>query len=241
MNLSEKTVLITGSGIRLGRVMALAIAHSGGDVVLHYNRSRQPAEDLQEDIHDLGRKAYLVQTDLADPTSTMQLISKVSELTDLFALVNSAAIFEPLDFPTTTLEDWEQHFRVNLTAPFLLSQSFASSIGKEQQGRIVNILDWRALRPSSDHFPYTISKAALAALTRSLAVALAPNITVNGLAFGAILPPSDGAATDKILDDVPAGRWADLDEVSETLLFLLDGPTYITGEVVHLDGGRHLI
>ena len=241
MNLSGKTVLITGSGIRLGRVMALAIAHAGGNVVLHYNRSHQPAEQLQVDIQDLGREAYLVQTDLADPKSTAQLISKVSKLTDLFALVNSAAIFQPLELATTSLEDWEQHFRVNLTAPFLLSQSFASLIGKVQQARIVNILDWRALRPGSDHFPYTISKAALVALTRSLAVALAPNITVNGLAFGAILPPSDGAATDRILADVPAGRWADLDEVGDALLFLLDGPTYITGEVLHLDGGRHLI
>jgi pteridine reductase len=241
MNLSGKTVIITGSGVRLGRVMALAIAHAGGDVVLHYNRSRQPAEDLQVDIQNLGRNAYLVQADLADANSTAQLISNVSELTDLFALVNSAAIFEPLELAITTLEDWEQHFRVNLTAPFLLSQSFATSIEKEQQARIVNILDWRALRPGSDHFPYTISKAALVALTRSLAVALAPNISVNGLAFGAILPPSDGAGTDKILDDVPAGRWADLDEVGEALIFLLDGPTYITGEVVHLDGGRHLI
>ena len=178
MSLSGKTVLITGSGIRLSRVMALE---------------------------------------------------------------NSAAIFQPLELATTSLEDWEQHFRVNLTAPFLLSQSFASLIGKVQHARIDNVLDWRALRPGSYHFPYTISKAALVALTRSLAVALATNITVNGLAFGAILPPSDGAATDKILADVTAGRWADLDEVGDALLFLLDGPTHITGEVLHLDGGRHLI
>jgi pteridine reductase len=130
---------------------------------------------------------------------------------------------------------------VNLTAPFLLSQAFASNVEPENHGRIVNILDWRALRPGADHFPYTISKAALTALTSSLAVALAPNITVNGLAFGAILPPSDGAETEKILENVPAGRWANLDEVGEALLFLLNGPSYITGEIIHLDGGRHLI
>lgn len=241
MSLSGKTVLITGSGVRLGRAMALAVASAGGDVVLHYNRSRQPAEDLLVDVEKLGCKAYLVQADLADFDSIKQLISKVRELTPLYGLVNSAAIFEPLELASTTQMDWEQHFKVNLTAPFLLSQSFASLIGPEQQGRIVNILDWRALRPGSDHFPYTISKAALVALTHSLAVSLAPDITVNGLAFGAILPPSDGAATESILDDVPAGRWANLDEVGEALLFLLDGPSYITGEIVHLDGGRHLI
>jgi NAD(P)-dependent dehydrogenase (short-subunit alcohol dehydrogenase family) len=111
----------------------------------------------------------------------------------------------------------------------------------ETNGRIINILDWRALRPGADHFPYTISKAGLAALTQSLAVSLAPNITVNGIAFGAILPPSDGGDTGDILKDVPAKRWADMEEVGEILLFLLDGPEYITGEIIHLDGGRNLI
>jgi NAD(P)-dependent dehydrogenase (short-subunit alcohol dehydrogenase family) len=241
MRISGKKVLITGSGVRLGRAMALAIAQAGGDLILHYNRSRQPAEELKAEIHATGGQASLVQANLADPESTAQLISQVRRLAPLYALVNNAAIFDLLDLPSTTLEAWEQHFKVNLTAPFLLSQSFASLIDPDGQGRIVNILDWRALRPSSDHFPYTISKAALAALTHSLAVALAPSITVNGLAFGAILPPSDGAATDNILDDVPAGRWAKLDEVGEALLFLLDGPAYITGEIIHLDGGRHLI
>jgi NAD(P)-dependent dehydrogenase (short-subunit alcohol dehydrogenase family) len=241
MTLSGRKVLITGSGVRLGRAMALAIAQAGGDLILHYNRSRQPAEELKAEIQALGHQASLVQADLADPESTVDLISKVRRLAPLYALVNSAAIFDPLDLPSTTLEAWEEHFKVNLTAPFLLSQCFASLIDPDGQGRIVNILDWRALRPGIDHFPYTISKAALAALTQSLAVALAPSITVNGLAFGAILPPSDGAETGKILDNVPAGRWANLEEVGEALLFLLEGPTYITGEIIHLDGGRHLI
>ena len=241
MTLSGRKVLITGSGVRLGRAMALAIAQAGGDLVLHYNRSRQPTEELKAEIQAMGHQASLVQADLADPESTVHLISQVRRLSPLYALVNSAAIFDPLDLPSTTLEAWEQHFKVNLTAPFLLSQSFASLIDPDRQGRIVNILDWRALRPGIDHFPYTISKAALAALTQSLAVALAPSITVNGLAFGAILPPSDGAATGNILDNIPAGRWANLEEVGEALLFLLEGPTYITGEIIHLDGGRHLI
>jgi pteridine reductase len=103
------------------------------------------------------------------------------------------------------------------------------------------MLDWRALRPGPDHLPYTISKAALAALTRSLATALAPQITVNGLALGAILPPSDGANIGNILDNIPAHRWANLEEVGQALVFLLDGPTYVTGEILHVDGGRHLV
>ena len=241
MSLLGKTVLITGGGVRLGQAMALAVARDGGDVVIHYNRSQGPAEQVQSQIQAMGRKAHLVQVDLADPEQPSKLILEARSFAPLYGLVNSAAIFKSLDFPSTSLDDWEQHMMVNLTAPFLLSQTFASEMESGEEGRIVNILDWRALRPGSDHFPYTISKAALAALTHSLAVALAPSITVNGLAFGAILPPSDGAQTDNILENVTAGRWANIDEVGNSLLFLLNGPAYITGEIIHLDGGRHLI
>jgi pteridine reductase len=97
------------------------------------------------------------------------------------------------------------------------------------------------LRPGADHLPYTVSKAALVALTSSLAIALAPRITVNGLAFGAILPPSPTANLERIIEPVPAERWAQPEEVGQALVFLLDGPGYITGEILHLDGGRHLI
>ena len=103
------------------------------------------------------------------------------------------------------------------------------------------MLDWRALRPGTDHFPYTISKSGLAAMTKSLAISLAPNITVNGLALGAILPPSDGGNTDQTTAGLPMPRWAELQELEESMLFLLTCPDYITGEILHLDGGRHLI
>ncbi|MFN2120013.1 MAG: SDR family oxidoreductase, partial [Anaerolineales bacterium] len=103
-----------------------------------------------------------------------------------------------------------------------------------------NILDWRALRPDDEHFAYSISKAALGAMTQALAVALAPSVTVNGLALGAILPPEVGAPDHQILKRVPAGRWGNLVEVESALLFLLAGPAYVTGEIIHVDGGRHL-
>jgi pteridine reductase len=153
--------------------------------------------------------------------------------------VNSAAIFKCLAPETTSLEDWQEHLQINLTAPFLLSQAFAKQA--PDGARIVNILDWRALRPGADHFPYTISKAALAAMTKSLAVGLAPKLIVNGLALGAILPPSDRKAKPDILKSVPAGRWARQEEVEQALIFALTCPAYITGEIIHVDGGRHLV
>jgi len=241
MSLQGKTVLITGAGIRLGRAMALAVASQGGDLVIHYNTSREPAESLVREINAMGRTAHLLQADLRNSRRTAQLIHRARTFGPLYALVNNASIFEPLSMLETTLEDWECHLAINLTAPFLLSQAFANTIHPTENGRIVKLLDWRAMRPGSDHFPYTISKASLAALTRSMAIALAPRITVNALALGAILPPSDGQANDHILDFVPMKRWANLEDVTKSLLFLLDGSNYITGEIIHIDGGRHLI
>ena len=239
--LNGKTILITGSAKRVGRLFALACARAGADIIIHHGHSREEALQVKDEIESIGRKAHVIASDLGKPAEAAKLISKANQFSPLFALVNSAAIFEPLSFEDTTIEDWKRHMALNLTAPFLLSQEFAKQVPKNGHGRIVNIVDWRALRPAADHFPYTISKAALAALTQSMAVALAPCITVNGLALGAILAPSGGKKSDKIIKDVPAKRWSEPQEPGEALVFLLTGPSYITGEIIHVDGGRHLV
>jgi len=241
MTLAGKTVLITGAARRIGRSLALGVAAAGGDLVIHYGHSQEEAESLEAEIRSFGRRACLIQADLSDANQVGSLIPRALENGPLFAIVNNASIFEPLDWDKTSLKDWNRNLMINLTAPFLLSQAFARNLPDNANGRIVNILDWRAERPGDDHLPYTISKAGLAALTRSLAQAFAPKITVNGLALGAILPPSHGQLDEKIIKYVPAQRWAELEEVNQALLFLLDGPTYVTGEIIHLDGGRHLV
>jgi pteridine reductase len=234
--LSDKTILITGAAKRVGKIFALACAKAGANVMIHHGHSLKEAESLRDEIASLGRSAWVLTCDLSQPDAVSNLITQANKLSSLYALVNSASIFENLSFQETRLENWEKHFAINLTAPFLLSQAFAK---QTQSGRIINILDWRALRPQADHFPYTITKSALASMTKSLAIALAPNITVNGLALGAILPPADSAsAKDKITENVPAKRWAEANEVESALIFTC--PTYITGEIIHLDGGRHL-
>lgn len=241
MSFDGKLILITGGAQRIGRSLALAVAHAGADVVIHYGTSQSAAESTRAEVEALGRKAILLQADLADPLQAGSLIPRVLEHGPLFALVNNAAIFEALTWENSGLEAWNRHLAINLTAPFLLSQAFAQALRPGETGRIVNLLDWRSLRPGADHLPYTTSKAALAALTHSLAIALAPQINVNGLALGAILPPSDGNTAQNILAQVPAGRWAALEEVGQALIFLLDGPAYVTGEIIHVDGGRHLL
>jgi pteridine reductase len=240
MALDDKVVLITGAARRLGRHLALTAARAGADILLHHSNSPDDAQTAAEAIAALGRKVWVLQADFRSPHEVETFASRAFDLAAPFALVHNASIFEPLGLEDSSLDEWQQHLNINLTAPFLLSREFARRLPPGTNGRMITMLDWRALRPGADHFPYTITKAALAAMTRSMADALAPRITVNGLALGAILPPADGSPTDWVDTEVPARRWATLDELAQAFLFLLDGPAYITGEILHLDGGRHL-
>jgi len=237
--LRNKTILITGAARRIGRQFALACAQAGANVVIHHAHSDADAESLHDAIIRLGRQAWVFRVDFNDSSQTQNLIPIINQFTPIHYLINNAAIFEATTLETTSLEDWNKHLAINQTAPFLLSQAFAKQA--EEGARIINILDWRTLRPGVDHFPYTISKSALAAMTRSMAVALAPKITVNGLALGAILPPADGNTNPEITKNIPLQRWANKGEIEQALLFLLTCPEYITGEIIHVDGGRHLV
>jgi pteridine reductase len=241
MTLIDKTIIVTGAAKRIGKHLAVTLAASGANVVLHYSFSKDEALETASIIEQKGVKVFLVEADLSQPELVQKFLEKALKYGNIYGLVNNAAIFDPVSFEETTLEKWQNHLNINLTAPFLLCQGFARQIQSGMKGRIVNILDWRALRPGKDHFPYTISKNALAAMTKSLAQVLAPSITVNGLALGAVLPPSSGGNPHNIIENIPAKRWADLDEVGQALLFLMDGPEYITGEIIHVDGGRHLV
>ena len=164
--------------------LALGVIRAGGTVSIHTAHSIDEGQLLLAELHQ-HKQAYLVQADLSDPSQAAELVQRACLHGPLDALVNNAAIFEDLAWNNTELDSWQRTLNINLTAPFLLSQAFARQIPTGRTGRIINILDWRALRPGADHLPYTISKAGLAALTQALAVALAPNIQVNGIALGA--------------------------------------------------------
>ncbi len=237
--LRGRIALVTGAARRIGRRLALACAHAGADVVIHHAHSDSDVESLRAEISGLGRQAWVFKADLTDSSQAESLIPLINRSSPIHFLINNAAIFEPLTLDSTSLDDWNRHLTLNLTAPFLLSQAFARQA--DEGARIVNILDWRALRPGADHLPYTVSKSALAAMTKSMAVALAPKVTVNGLALGAILPPVDGNASPEITKKIPMKRWAVEGEVEQALIFLLTCPAYITGEIIHVDGGRHLV
>jgi NAD(P)-dependent dehydrogenase (short-subunit alcohol dehydrogenase family) len=235
------TVLITGAAKRIGRHLSLFLASAGYDIVIHHGHSDVESRQLADEIRRLHRKSFILKSDFLNPGGIEADFSVLPGDLEITCLINNAAIFEPLSFQESSFEEWNRHIAVNLTSPFLVSKWFFNRLNPGHQGRIINFLDWRALRPGADHFPYTVSKAALASMTKSLAVAMAPRISVNGIAFGAILPPNDGSSPEKMLNSVPFVRTAEMDEVNQTVLFLLQGPEYITGEIIHLDGGRHLI
>lgn len=240
-DLHNKTILITGAARRLGRSSALAAAGLGANVILHYNSSYAEVDETLKQVKDLNVNAWALKADLGDTIQVERLMSEACELAPLYALINNASIFKPVNFQNSTNKEWEQHLQVNLTAPYILMREFARQYSLQETGRVINLVDWRALRPGRDHFPYTISKAGLVALTKATALNLAPRIVVNAIALGAILPPENEPENQDILKQVPMKRWASLNEFDETILFLLQGPAYITGEVIHLDGGRHLV
>jgi len=240
-SLQNKNILVTGAARRIGQNIAIALAEEGANLILHHGHSSSEALATQKAIEALGQKAWIIQYDLLDLENINSIFKEANNIGSLYGLINNASIFEPVDWDNCDLDTWNRHIAINLTAPFLLSQSFAKSINHKEQAKIINILDWRALRPGYSHLPYTISKAALAALTKSLAISLAPNIAVNAVALGAILPPADGGDINNILEFVPMKRWANIREVEETIIFLMRENSYITGEIIHIDGGRHLV
>jgi NAD(P)-dependent dehydrogenase (short-subunit alcohol dehydrogenase family) len=242
-NLAGRTALVTGGARRIGRTLVLALARAGARVVIHYRNSEAEARTALESARALGITAELVRADLADPAAAAGLVDEAARILGIpDILVNNASVFDQGDFQKTSLQVWELNQAVNLRAPFLLSQAFARRLPADRPGDIVNLNDYRALRPGSDHFPYTISKVGLHGLTRSLAQALAPRIRVNELALGAILPPEQAPAEYEhtLRSQIPTARFGTLEEVADALLFLL-GNASLTGQTVCVDGGRHLV
>lgn len=237
---TDHWVLITGGARRIGAMLAIGLAERGFNIVIHHGHSVVDAEHTADSIRAFGREVIIVQADLTNSGRLVEAIFHPISQIPLFALINNAALFLPETLQQVSLDSWNEHLQINLTAPMQISQEFSRRFSGSE-GRIINMLDWRALRPGLDHFSYTISKAGLAALTKSLARALAPRIAVNGLALGAILPPSDGNLEDNPTKSIPMNRWARNEEIIDAVNFLLTGPTYITGEIIHLDGGRNLI
>ena len=241
--LAGTAALVTGGARRIGRSLCLALAREGAAVVVHYWKSESDAEATVLELEAFGGSAFKVKGDLSQPSVPAEMIAQAAEAAGrpLDILINNASVFAQGSPVSTTVDQWDLNQAVNLRAPFLLSQAFAGQLSARLTGNIININDFRALSPGPDHFAYTMSKVGLHGLTRSLALALSPRIRVNELALGAVLAPegTSGDYEHSLREQIPVGRFTSLYEVSHAMLFLL-GNNGVTGETIHVDGGRHL-
>ncbi len=243
MNPAGKTALVTGAAHRIGRAFALALVEAGAHVAVHYNTSANAAAETVETLRAAGGRAESFQADLTDPVQVETLYRNVNhKMHSVRILVNNAARFDLGDVSSSTVQEWDRCMAVNLRAPWLLAKNMKQDLTNGSTGKIVNVGDSRTARP--DRFVYSASKAALRGLTTGLANALAPNIQVNEIALGAILLPH----VDRPEHQTPKGdpldiglirRTGTLDEVTHTLTWLIEND-FVTGETVHLDGGRHI-
>jgi pteridine reductase len=243
MDLRGRTALVTGAGVRIGRALALGLAAEGCRVVVHYHTSRAAADEAVAAIEAAGGEALAVGADLRDLEALPGLVeTAVATYGALDVLINSAAIFERGTLLETTPDDWERHFAVNLRAPFFLAQAYARRLGPAQRGHIINLADWRATRPGSHYMAYILTKSALLTLTQSLAIALGPQVQVNAIAPGAILPPPGGndGYFERTAARIPARRVGSPDEIVRAALYLLSSD-FVTGETLYVTGGEHLI
>lgn len=241
--LEGKVVLVTGAGVRLGRAIALGLAHAGADVGVHFHGSREPALELVRALRVDGNRAEAFCADLTVPAQVEALAETVHQtLGPVEALVNSAGVLERADFVETTLEALEHQWALNARAPYLLSQAVVRRARRE--GRrldIVNVVDIAGpLQAWAQHSAYCMSKAALASLTRTLAVELAPDVRVNGVLPGMVLPPEAllAAERESLAARIPQRRFGEPADVVEATLFLLTGPRFMTGQLLAVDGGR---
>ncbi|MFV0446058.1 MAG: SDR family oxidoreductase [Planctomycetaceae bacterium] len=242
--LSGRTALVTGGAVRIGRAIALHLAAEGANVAIHHGRSKAQADEVVAELTAMGVNSCAVQADFAEasPSLAATLFDQIeSQLGPVAILVNSAAIFEAGTLVSTTPESWDRHFAINLQAPVWLSQQFARRLPADRDGAIVNLIDWRGLRPPPGHLAYTLTKAALVAATRMLAQELGPRIRVNGVAPGAILPaPGDDPKTfEQRGSRNPLQRTGSPEDIADAIVYLVTA-RFVTGEIVSVTGGEQL-
>jgi NAD(P)-dependent dehydrogenase (short-subunit alcohol dehydrogenase family) len=238
-----RRALITGGSKRLGRETALALGRAGAKLVIHYNSSAGPAQALCEELRAMGSEGEPLQANLADADASAQLFHTAWRIFGgLDILVNNASIFPAGRLDEMEIQDVHENLQVNAWAPFVLTRAFWRRIrGTDQRGSVVNLLDTRLVGGDLAHAAYHFSKATLAEMTTLSALEFAPELQVNGVAPGAVMPPEEFG--DEYLDgltaDLPLRRRGYPRDISDATLYLL-GASFVTGQVIFVDGGRHI-
>jgi pteridine reductase len=242
MDLEGRVALVTGGARRVGRAISLALAEEGADLVINYNRSADQAADVGDRVRGLGRKALAVQADVSTEAGVRELIRATREAFGrLDLLVNSAALFERTPFESISRDEWRRVIGVNLEGPFFLSQAAAPML-RESHGAIVNICDLSAVQAWPSFAHHAVSKAGLLHLTRVLARSLAPDVRVNAIIPGTVLPPENFEGEDYAggPDRRVVRREGRADDVAHAVLYLWQAG-FVTGETITVDGGRMLL
>ncbi|HVF65090.1 MAG TPA: pteridine reductase [Casimicrobiaceae bacterium] len=240
-----KVVLITGGAKRVGAGICRKLHAAGANLMLHYRASAGEARLLQAELnHARPNSVALIQADLLDTAKLPSLVEQtLTTFGRLDALVNNASSFFPTPIGEITLEKWDDLIGTNLRAPTVLAQAAATALRKSQ-GAVVNITDIHAERPLKNYVIYTVAKAGLSGLTRSLARELAPDVRVNAIAPGPILWPDDEQfdelSRQRIVSHTPLKREGTPDDIARAVHFLLVDASYITGATIAIDGGRHI-
>ena len=247
MRLQGKTAIVTGAGTGIGQAIAVAFARDGASVVVDYVGDESVAKDTTGQIEAIGGKCLSVAADISNPDQVSSLIHQcIQAFGKLDIFVNNAGIEKKFAFVDYPLEEWQKIVAVNLTGPFLCSQAAAKQmIAQGGGGRIINISSIHEDLPMPTNAPYCATKGGLRMLMRTIAVELAPHqITVNNIGPGAIYTPidkdveSDPQLNDRILAEIPMGRWGKPEEVAQLAVYLAsDDAAYVTGSTHFIDGG----
>lgn len=240
--MGTRTVIVTGGARRIGAAICRYLHEAGFSVIIHYHTSRSAADALSDELNrKLPGSALPVQADLVT-TDYAEFIQTAVKFTGrLDALVNNASVFFPTPLETLTDENWQTLMNINLKAPLFLSRAASHILGKHH-GSIINISDIYAEVSLRDHLVYCMTQSALSSMNRSLACELAPDIRVNAIAPGAILWPEDIDDTHKqsILNNIPLQKTGHPLDIARSVYFLMEEATYLTGQVITIDGGRQL-
>jgi 3-oxoacyl-[acyl-carrier protein] reductase/pteridine reductase len=238
--LAGKRALITGGAKKIGRALALALAAAGADAAITYRGSADEAEQTIADLHELGVKAFAVACDVREEDSVMRAVDQVVErFGGLDLLVNNAGAFETTALENISVEQWDAMFETNTRGPFLVAKAAHAAL-KAAQGRIVNIGSLGGIHPWATHAHYCTSKAALHMLSHTMAKAWAPEISVNCVAPGMIVTGKVDAAYEHFAHKTPMQRNGSPEDVAAAVLFFATCPSFITGQLLAVDGGLGL-
>jgi pteridine reductase len=243
-SLGGKIALVTGAARRIGAAISRCLHADGANIIVHYRGSADEAMTLCDELNALRpNSAMPIQADLADTERLPDLVAATTAWHGtLDILINNASSFYPTPIGEISEENWNDLVGANLKAPLFLTQAALEAL-RNSRGVIVNIVDIHSQRPLRDHAVYGSAKAGLAMLTRSLAKDLAPEIRVNGVSPGAIMWPEAGLGDETktaILEQIPAGRAGDASDVAGCVLYLVRDASYVTGQIIAVDGGRSI-